>query len=343
MDVKWPMTSSAIVLIPLITVACVLPTRLHSCWHQDSYRDQKCPGEAVIVIANDHPLVFAAFCPNESSLVSCDTLGSVRFFSLIRMKTTVQLSGVVSAPPTTLSVALSGDKRTLLVSSPNDKIQLFEVVSAKSRKVMIGRSGLGTRVAVCSDGTKIATASDRAIDVWDMTKEASAINCKGHVGTVTSLAFSPHCDMLATGSNDETIKIWELSSGKELANLLGHDGAISSLAYSPNGKLLVSGSWDGTAKIWDAANYRCNKTLKGHLGIVVAVATSPDGKLLATGSNDKTIKLWSLSTGAELATLKGHDGIVTGLDFSGDSQLLVSASRDSSLRVWRVTLSAVGK
>jgi WD40 repeat protein len=73
----------------------------------------------------------------------------------------------------------------------------------------------------------------------------------GHEDTVTSVAFSPDGQRLATGSDDKTARVWDLATGTELLRLAGHEGDVTSVAFSPDGQRLATGSQDGTARAWD--------------------------------------------------------------------------------------------
>ena len=68
---------------------------------------------------------------------------------------------------------------------------------------------------------------------------------KGHINSVTSVAFSPDGKKIVSGSYDQTIRVWDAETGKEIIQPLeGHSGYVNSVAFSPDGKKIVSGSYD---------------------------------------------------------------------------------------------------
>lgn len=71
-----------------------------------------------------------------------------------------------------------------------------------------------------------------------------------HTSDVTSVAFRPDGQTVASGSTDQTIKLWDVASGQEVRTLTGHTDVVTSVAFSPDGQTVASGSWDGTIKIW---------------------------------------------------------------------------------------------
>ncbi len=159
---------------------------------------------------------------------------------------------------------------------------------------------------------------------------------KGHRSPITSIAFSPDGETLASGSQDQTIEIWRYQTGKRWYTLVGHTNWITSIAYSLDGKTLASGSRDKTIEIWDMVKGKRWFTLTGHQDGVEMVAFSPDGRWLASGSRDKTIEIWDMNKGKRGFTLTGHQDRVYGVAFSRDSQFLVSGSRDQTVKLWNL-------
>jgi WD40 repeat protein/serine/threonine protein kinase len=172
---------------------------------------------------------------------------------------------------------------------------------------------------------------------WRLLKNyvaGSLFTLRGHTTFVTSVAFAPEGQVLASASGDGTVKLWDARTGQEIRTLRGHTQQVASIAFAPQGQVLASASFDNTVKLWDVQTGQELRTLRGHTDWVSCVAFAADGYVLATASKDKTVKLWDARSGQELRTLSGHMQQVYEVAFAADGQMLASASGDTTVRLW---------
>ncbi len=230
-------------------------------------------------------------------------------------------------------------------------------LDSRSSPTVLRHTESVTSIAFSPGGQLIASGSYNAwVEDNDKTQAVRLIDTRtmtvvgtlfGHDRPITSVAFSPDGNLIASGSWDETIKIWDVATRTLVRTLPGHTGNVMSVAFSPDGRLLASGAWDETIRIWNARTGTLVRTLTGHTDHVQSVAFSPDGTLLASGSEDCTARLWDVASGSLVRTLEGHTRAVGSVAFSPDGQLLASGSgearlfggghSDKTLRLWDAT------
>ncbi len=171
---------------------------------------------------------------------------------------------------------------------------------------------------------------------------------------VTSLAFSPNGQTLASGSQDGTIKLWDwhnLTNSREYT-LEKHSSRILSVAFSPDGRTLAS--FTETEKKKGKLNIRGlskNSSTKNiPFYITYSAVTFKQGDdILASACEDGTISLWRVSSDgliddAKLKPSDNNDKSAVALAFYpsitgglGKELLLASGSDDGTIKLWSIT------
>ena len=266
-----------------------------------------------------------SFSPDGTTLASAST-------------TDVKLWDVATQSLTTLrhtrpikSVAFSPNGTMLAVGS-----NLWDV---STRRQVTTLERLVGFVTFSPDGKTLASGTGRRVRLWDVsTGEITAVFV-GHRSGVTSMAYSPNGEILASGSDDTTIKLWDVSTEEIITTFEGHRSQVTSVAFSPDGAMLASsGAYpDNTIRLWDIATREIIATLEEHTNTITSVAYSPDGTMLVSGDWNSTVRLWDVSIGEHIATLeRRHREFIASVAFSPDGTTLASGAGDATVRLWDV-------
>lgn len=181
---------------------------------------------------------------------------------------------------------------------------------------------------------------------------------------VTSIAFSPDGNLIATGGcsergafyvcNEGGIILWDVSNPETIlptiklkAKLDIYGNEALSLAFSPDGKLLAAGFDSGDMVLWDITNPKSPRhydTTFMHgdqvTNGVITLTFSHDSKILVSGSQDKTAILWDISNPSAPkpigSPLTGYNGWVHNANFSPDDKLVAIAGPNTVI-LWDIT------
>lgn len=235
------------------------------------------------------------------------------------------------------SVASSLDSQTLVSSSGDKTIKVWNLLTGKLLRTLSGNSDYVLAVALSPGDRNLVSSSyatDNAINTWNLPAGELRPTIFEDAERVWSVAISPDGQTLASSNEDGTIKVWQGLTGQLRYNLFGHADKVWAVAISPDGQMLASASSDKTIKLWDLRTRETLHTFTGHLDRVRTVAFSPDGRTLVSGSWDRTIKIWDLPTKKLLHTLSGHSGYINSVAISPDGQTIASASDDRTIKLW---------
>ena len=205
------------------------------------------------------------------------------------------------------SAAFSPDGKSLAYSTDNGRLTIVSVESGEEIRSLSNASGpayslaLNDRYLASSHCAQLDDSGNLCLQneiwLWDLsTGEPNGDALVGHTNFITSLAFSPDGEVLASGSRDQTIIHWELASREpEGLPLSRHGGGVTSLAFSPDGKLQASGSADQTVILWDVeSDQPIGDPLSGIAASVTGLVFSADSLAIFSGTRDGEILFWDV-------------------------------------------------
>ncbi|KAF9967802.1 hypothetical protein BGZ70_008112 [Mortierella alpina] len=196
--------------------------------------------------------------------------------------------------------------------------------------------------ADCHLTSKIDTS---VVYVW----ETGTGNCRilrGHTAQITTIAYSPRGDMIASCSEDKTIRLWNTTTNTcSRALAMGSDEPAISIAFSPKGDRLVSAHGTSTARLWDLESEDAYEqiTLSGP---IMDVIYFPAGTKIALtqADNGRQLYIWDVRSKAIISASFGWSRVaqITSPVISprGDS-LAISGDDDGEVKILDVETGSV--
>ena len=291
---------------------------------------------------------FLAFSPDSKTLIGCGQL-----WNLSTGKSQALLTGKFgNIYPAAMSpdgkIVASRDGSNIFLSSTHTGVPITMLTGHLNRVECIAFSPDGKTLA---SGSSLQSSGGNknpiTIRLWNTLTGEHKRTITAHSDKVTSIAFSPDGETLASGSMDQTIRFWDIHTGEQKLGLVSQKGVITSIAFSSDGKIIAAGNGrtkdeynkypDTTIQLWNAKTGKEITTFAGHSTQVLSMTFSPDGKIIASGSKDKTVRLWDIHTAQTIATFKGHLHPVYAVAFSPDGKTLASiSSADGTILFWDI-------
>lgn len=288
---------------------------------------------------------FLAFSPDSKTLI-----GSGQLWDISTGKSQALLTGKFGS---IYPAAVSPDGK-IVASRYNEDIFLSSTHTGVPITILTGHLNRVQCIAFSPDGKTIVSGSSHqssggnrkpiTIRLWNALTGEHIRTITGHSDKVTSVAFSPDGETIASGSIDQTIRFWDIHTGNQKLGLVSQKGVITSIAFSPDGKIIAAGNGrpkneynkypDTTIQLWNAKTGKEIAAFAGHSTEVLSITFSPDGKTIASGCKDKTVRLWDIHTAQTIATFEGHLHPVYAVAFSPDGKTLASSSGNGTILFW---------
>jgi WD40 repeat protein len=245
-------------------------------------------GQTSYVLADHQGFIEAVvFQPHSTNILASGSRDkTIKIWELDRV-----LYSLVGHSQAVNTLAFSPDGQQLASGSSDRSVKLWQVATGELITTLTSHKLKITTVAFNSNEILASASADGTISIWQKNKMYRQLT--GHTGSVTSIAFSPDGQLLASGGEDRSIRLWDTQTWNCLQVLPGHAWQISSLAFTSNGAVLLSGSWDKTVKFWQIATGIEFDALSGHVDSVTCLAIDPSEQKIFTGSRDRSIKVWN--------------------------------------------------
>src|SRR5229473_2443702 len=165
---------------------------------------------------------------------------------------------------------------------------------------------------------------------------------RGHKGSVTAVAWSPHGQHIASISTlDGFVQVWDAPTvffpdptPIVRDRFAMNNRSVDALAWSPNGSRIAAALGKDTVDIWSIETGDPSTIPFSQPGNVNALAWSPNGSSIAAVSGNTAIQVRSATTGKLSLTYKGHIQIVLTLTWSPDGKYIASGGADGTVQVW---------
>ncbi len=276
-----------------------------------------------------------AIAPN--TFITVGTDGKIFKTSLNTSPATITL--IEATPYVFLSIALSADKKTVVMGSEEGKLTVYDVGSLKKLKdIAAHKSAIWT--LVFDDQNNLYTAgSDQNILKWNMTTYESSEIIKTE-SVINSLSFNASKSTLAAGLAKAEVLLLKIKEGG--ATLIGKIPAVkpvTQVRFNSAGTLLAVGKDDGSILLWDLVGSEMNQSLTGHQAMVCDLRFSSDDSFLLSASYDGTSMLWNMkSINQRQVVLADHGGWVLQACFDPDGRDLITVDALGNLRYFPINM-----
>ena len=240
------------------------------------------------------------------------------------------------------SVEFSRDGKSLLSSSQDNTLRVWDFSTGQMLKTFRGHGGHVQAALFLSGGQRILSAShDHTVREWSIAgyeeiRTLQGLVLDGHSDAVLDAAYSQDQQQIVTASRDRTARLWNTSTGEPGLTLAeGHAYLASTAVFFPGGKRLLTAAVDNTTRIWDVGTggqlLRLDRS-----GRSAAATVSHHARWVATGSDDQSAQLWDAATGKLLKKLEAHQAEVTAVAFSPDDRWLATGDTKGHVKLWNV-------
>ncbi|HEX6528127.1 MAG TPA: hypothetical protein VF070_50095, partial [Streptosporangiaceae bacterium] len=285
----------------------------------------------------------ASFSPDGQQVVTADSDGKVRVYSVATGKTVMTLD---AGDANTKSVAFSPDGSLIAAGYSSGMTRVWDVATKVQLTQLVGNASQVEAVRFSPDGSKVVTASDDGtVRVWyARPREMQAQFAGSHANGVPSqLSWAQYIsrDRIVALDHAGNLNVFT-PGGTRLAGINSAGTKVNAAAWDNAGTQMVTVDSGGTVRVWHAGDANYTRMTPSSPAVRVTggvdnAAMSADGShftLLPSISDDYQVQVRSAKTGQLMRTLDAFNEIWSNVAFSPDGQQIVAGDYSGHVEVW---------
>ncbi len=259
-------------------------------------------------------------------------------------------TSTTSTKVTVTALTFLSDSRRALTGRSDGMLQLWDVATGQSLRIIPAHAATVQSVAVSADGLfAISGSKDNTLKLWNLSTGMNVAQFHDPGGLpkgwgITRVAISPDAKFVLSvngasdetsllSTHDDTLTLWDVASAKPLlrsnraAGIFDMTASVTRIGFSPDSSKIVAAG--GNVMVYRTAD----GTQQARLATSATAATfSPDGQWIAAGSSDGTVRLLDLANPQSAVTLTNPGSAILAVWFDPESGQVIAGTDDSAFR-----------
>lgn len=255
-----------------------------------------------------------AYAPDGQNIATGGDDGKVKIWNTTSgfcFVTFTEHSAAISA------VEFAKQGQVLFSASLDGTVRAFDLIRYRNFRTFTSPTPVQfSCLAVDPSGEVVAAGSTDSFEIflWSVQTGKLLDVLAGHEGPVSSLAFSPTGNQLASGSWDKSIRLWNVFGRSRAVEPFQLNADVLSVAFRPDGKEIAASTLDGQVTFFDVALGKQTNVIEGRKDVsggrkaddrmaasnnssgksYNSLAYTADGQCLLAGGNSKYVVIYDV-------------------------------------------------